>query len=124
MYKRLSNALDRQEIDAIATELVDRFGSLPEEVDNLLTVVEMKQLCRIANIGKFVAGSKGAVITFHNNDFSNPAGLIDYITEQRGEVKLRHDQKLIVTKAWHVGEKYIRGIFDVLNKLAEINIQK
>src|SRR3546814_14933553 len=35
LYRRLSNLVDRAEIDAFAAELVDRFGPLPPEVDNL-----------------------------------------------------------------------------------------
>src|SRR5262249_28007418 len=36
LYRRLATLVDRAEIDAFAAELVDRFGPLPPEVENLL----------------------------------------------------------------------------------------
>jgi transcription-repair coupling factor (superfamily II helicase) len=46
LYRRLAALVDRAEIDAFAAELIDRFGPLPEEVENLLQIVAIKKLCR------------------------------------------------------------------------------
>ncbi len=120
LYKRLSATKNRQEIDMLAAELIDRFGPLPAEVENLLAIVEMKQLCRAANIEKLVAGPKGAVITFHKSQFANPVGLVDYIEKQKGAVKLRYDQKLVIAQSWHDEQSRKDGVFDTLKELAEI----
>ncbi|NDD65993.1 MAG: transcription-repair coupling factor, partial [Acidobacteria bacterium] len=40
LYRRLSLLVDQQEIDAFAAELVDRFGKLPDEVSNLLEIIQ------------------------------------------------------------------------------------
>lgn len=45
-------------------ELVDRFGTLPDEVRNLLDVVTLKRLCREAGVERLEAGPKGMVIQF------------------------------------------------------------
>ncbi len=124
LYRRLSNTIDREAIDAIATELIDRFGPLPVEVENLLTVIEMKQLCRQANIEKFNAGPKGAVIKFRHNDFNNPSGLVHYMANQKGAVKLRHDQKLVITRMWRDLQNRTEGVFRVLRDLAEISTRE
>src|SRR3546814_12024112 len=42
LYRRLSNLVDRAEIDAFAAALVDRFGPLPPEVDHLLQIMALK----------------------------------------------------------------------------------
>ena len=43
------------EAEAFAAEMIDRFGPLPEEVENLLQSIALKNLCRIAGIDKIDA---------------------------------------------------------------------
>ena len=68
-----------RETEAMAAELVDRFGKLPEEVENLLQVVALKRACREAGVEKLDAGPKGMVIGFRGNAFANPAGLVNWL---------------------------------------------
>ena len=88
LYRRLSNLVDASEIDAFAAELVDRFGTLPEEVENLLEIITIKQLCRRASVEKLDAGPKGAVLSFRNNLFANPEGLIGHIQTHHATIDL------------------------------------
>ena len=59
---------------ALAPNLLDRFGRLPEEVRHLLEVVSIKLLCRAANVASVDAGPKGAVIGFRDDQFRQSAG--------------------------------------------------
>ena len=93
LYRRLAEIEDEREIDAFAAELVDRFGTLPEEVEHLLQVVAIKALCRRANVEKIEAGPKGAVLSFRDNNFANPDGLIAFIREQGSNVRMRSDPR-------------------------------
>ena len=52
MYRRLASLEEPEEIDSFAAELVDRFGKLPPETEQLLQLVAIKQLCRKANVAK------------------------------------------------------------------------
>ncbi|HUZ31548.1 MAG TPA: transcription-repair coupling factor, partial [Xanthobacteraceae bacterium] len=79
LYRRLSEIEDDRDIEAFAAELVDRFGPLPPEVEHLLSVVGIKALCRRANVEKIEVGPKGAALSFRDNIFANPEGLIAYI---------------------------------------------
>ena len=81
LYRRMSELEDKADIDGFAAELIDRFGPLPEEVESLLKIVAIKLSCRRANIAKIDAGPKGATISFRNDSFANPAGLIDFCAE-------------------------------------------
>jgi transcription-repair coupling factor (superfamily II helicase) len=120
LYRRIATLVDRREIDAFAAELVDRFGSLPEEVDNLLEIIAIKRLCRNAGIEKVEAGPKGAVFTFRNNLFANPAGLVAFIQRQIGTAKLRPDQKLVLMRGWDDPKQRLTGINRLLQELASI----
>jgi transcription-repair coupling factor (superfamily II helicase) len=120
LYRRIAALLDRREIDAFAAELVDRFGPLPAEVDNLLEIIAIKRLCRDAGVEKVEAGPKGAVLAFHDNHFANPAGLVAFLQEQAGTAKLRPDQRLVIMRNWEETRDRLRGINALLRGLAEI----
>jgi transcription-repair coupling factor (superfamily II helicase) len=120
LYRRLGALETEQELQGFAAELVDRFGPLPPEVENLLEVMSVKRLCRLAHVAKLDVGPKGAVASFHNNDFPNPAGLIEYLTQQMGTAKLRPDNKLVVTRAWEDRKVRAKGVKRLLSGLAKV----
>lgn len=98
LYKRIGELADNEEIADMREELTDRFGPLPEEVNNLLATVEIKLLCKDANIDKVDAGAKGILISLRNNVFAKPDKLIEFVASQFGAVKIRPDQKLFIEK--------------------------
>ncbi|NWG46648.1 MAG: transcription-repair coupling factor [Alphaproteobacteria bacterium] len=120
LYRRLSELTSAEGIDGFAAELIDRFGPLPPEAEALLDIVGIKQLCREANVEKVDAGPKGAVLTFRDNSFPNPAGLIAYVANPAAGVRLRPDQKIVVGRDWDsVGDR-VQGTRRVLQSLARI----
>ena len=50
LYRRIAGVTDTAAIDVLAEELVDRFGPLPEEVQNLLYQVRIKVLALAAGV--------------------------------------------------------------------------
>jgi transcription-repair coupling factor (superfamily II helicase) len=120
LYRRISGLVDRREIESFAAELIDRFGTLPAEVDNLLEIIAIKNLCRQAGVEKVDAGAKGAALTFHKNSFANPAGLVAWIGKMAGSVKLRPDQRLIVIRDWEGVRERVKGIEALLTQLKDI----
>ncbi len=120
LYKRLADLEDALEIDAFGAELIDRFGPLPEEVEHLLKVVFVKALCRRANVEKVDAGPKGAVISFHNNEFANPAALVDYIGKQGVLAKIRPDQSVFLQRDWPTADHRLGGAAVIITNLAKL----
>ncbi len=120
LYRRAADLADRAEIDDFAAELEDRFGKLPEEVENLLDVVAIKAMCRAANVEKVDAGPKGGVFTLHKNEFPNPAGLVEFISQQAGTVKVRPDHKIVIMRPWYAVDERMAGLKQILASLAEL----
>ena len=120
LYRRLADLVDRQEIEAFAAELIDRFGPLPAEVENLLQVMAIKQLCRDAGVEKVEAGPKGAVVTFHKAQFARPEALIAFIQSAAGKVKLRPDHSLFYGRKWELAEQRLKGVHNLLRELVEL----
>jgi len=120
LYRRLAWLTSSQEIEGFAAEMIDRFGSLPDEVENLLKTIKLKNLCKKAGVEKVDAGPKGAVVAFRNSNFANPAGLVDFLTSQKGTAKLRPDHKLVFMRRWDTPADRFEGVQYVANELARI----
>ena len=121
IYRRIAGLADHQEIEDFAAELIDRFGSLPDDVENLLKLVEIKQLCRQAGIEKLDAGPKGAVLSFRQSTTIDISKLVQYISNHTGIVSLRpEDQKLVYMKAWKDLRQRLRGAQRILRELTEL----
>lgn len=97
LYRRIASLATAEEVEDMRVELVDRFGTLPPEVENLLSVVKIKQMCRKLGISKLDVGAKGATVSFHNDRFSNPDALIDFAMKNPDSLRLRGDQKLVLS---------------------------
>ena len=100
LYRRIADMNEETDIDSFAAELVDRFGEMPEEVQHLIATLSIKLLCRSAGIERIDAGPKGAVLTFHQNLFSNPDALLNFVERHARTLKVRADQKLVFTHDW------------------------
>ena len=120
LYRRIAALENQEEIDDLAEELADRFGELPKEVQNLLDIVAIKGLCRTAGIAKVDSGPRGASIAFHDEQFANPGGLVDFIAEQAGMVKLRPDHRLVATRVWEDVDQRLTGTRTLIERLAAI----
>ncbi|HEX3351113.1 MAG TPA: transcription-repair coupling factor [Acetobacteraceae bacterium] len=120
LYRRIGALASDAETEAMAAELVDRFGKLPEEVENLLQVVTLKRLCREAGVEKLEAGPKGMVVGFRGNAFRNPAGLVAWLGKKGGQVRLRPDHKLAIARDMGMDERVrvAREMVANLNRLA------
>ena len=120
LYRRIAALENRDQIDIFASEMIDRFGSLPSEVSNLFELIEIKGFCRQANIEKLDIGPKGALITFRNNQFTNIQGLLDFIQTQKGMAKIRPDHKLVFIRPWDSLEARMKGAKQICSLLSKL----
>ena len=118
LYRRLSQLETKVDLEGFAAELIDRFGTLPREVNTLLLVVRIKAMCKRAHIAKLDAGPKGVTIQFHNDKFPNPAGLVAFVQDQQGAARIK-DNKIVLMRAWSSEADKIKGAFGIARDLAE-----
>ncbi|MDR2858497.1 MAG: transcription-repair coupling factor [Novosphingobium sp.] len=120
LYRRLNDAGDQQEIEALSAEMIDRFGPLPAATANLIKLIEIKRQAIEAHIARIDVGAKGALVSFHNDTFPDPAGLIAYAGRLQGTIKLRPDSKLAVTRIWSDPKARLNGLFQLTRGLSAI----
>jgi transcription-repair coupling factor (superfamily II helicase) len=64
LYARLARFDLYDAIDELEAEIEDRFGSIPEPVQNLLRLANLRQLCRRLGISRIDAGPQAIALTF------------------------------------------------------------
>ncbi|CAH0496653.1 transcription-repair coupling factor [Novosphingobium sp. CECT 9465] len=120
LYRRMSDAEGPDAVEALAAEMIDRFGPLPQPTQNLLRLIEIKRQAIEANIAKIDVGAKGALVSFHKDTFPDPMGLIGYVERLNGIAKLRPDNKLVITRAWGTPEGRLNGLVQMTKGLSAI----
>ena len=63
---------------------------------------------------------KGAIVAFRKDRFANPAGLVEFITEQVNTAKLRPDHTLVYRRTWETPPERLAGVETLMSKLAAI----
>jgi transcription-repair coupling factor (superfamily II helicase) len=78
-YRRLSRMTAGSEIKDFKTELTDRYGPPPGEVEHLLTKIRLKIQAVQAGVRKLDVTGKSLFITFSEAHLRNPQGMVDLI---------------------------------------------
>lgn len=122
LYRRMNGLKTLPEIESFAAEMIDRFGDLPIQTDNLLKLMHIKMNCVNAQIAKIEMGPRGALVTFQNDRFPNVQGLLDYVDRLKGTAKIRPDNKLFIERKWRDPKSRLHGLTQLttgLSKLAQ-----
>jgi len=119
LYRRLNEIDETPGIDAFAAEMIDRFGKLPDETENLLRLMEIKLHAKRACIAKLDIGPKGALVAFHESSFPNIDGLLAYVARLGDVAKLRPDNKLVINRVWSDPKARLNGALQLSRGLAK-----
>jgi transcription-repair coupling factor (superfamily II helicase) len=77
-------------------------------------------MCRIALVEKVEAGPKGATLTFRGNQFPNPLGLVKLISQHSGTMRVRPDQKVVISRDWPTPNARLKGVLGLLGQLTQL----
>ncbi|ALE03801.1 transcription-repair coupling factor [Bartonella ancashensis] len=120
LYRRLMELSYLEKINELGSELIDRFGPLPIEVQYLLKMVYIKALCRKTSVEKLDIGPKGIVIQFRNNHFNNTTDLVKWIGEQGTTAKIRSDQSIVFIRDCSTVEKRLLEAEAIMTDLSNM----
>ena len=120
LYRKAGDLISSDEINEFNEELFDRFGPPPEEVNNLLQTLIIKNKCLKNNISFIDAGPKGILLGFKNNFFKNTDKLLDWISKSSGQIKVRPDQKLFMEKQFKSREEKIENVLTFIDEIEDL----
>jgi transcription-repair coupling factor (superfamily II helicase) len=93
LYKRLASAPDAEAVDRLRDELLDRFGPLPPEAENLLGVIRLKVAARALGIASIALENGDLVLAAAASSRVDPARLVALV-RSRGEIQVLPDQRI------------------------------
>lgn len=111
LYQKLSSLETDDQIELFAAEMIDRFGTIPESFENLISIIKLKNLCKHYHIKKIDAGPKAIMIQLRDSSSISPEDLLSFIKNSSLTIKLKPDNKLLILSTLYNP----RSIFLLLN---------
>lgn len=106
-YKRISSCQTPDQFDDLKIELIDRFGFLPPESENLFTLSRLKRMATELGIIKIRGDETGATLEFSPSMKVHPDYIISLIQKSKhGEYRLLRENAM--RYALKESEKYTR----------------
>ena len=82
IYQDIALCKNEEEILDVTDEIIDRLGTMPKEVENLLEIARIKNMCREKNINKISQKANGVVFYFDGVEFD--AEIVNKIIQTYG----------------------------------------
>ena len=110
IYQNIALCKNEQDIQNITDEIIDRFGNMPKEVENLLKIAKIKYLAKGLNISKIASKNinqeQSVVFTFEQGKFK--LDINEIIKKYGSKIKFSNGIKPMITlKIGQSNEKQI-----------------
>ena len=105
IYQDIALCKNEEDIRNVIDEIIDRFGNMPNEIENLLEISRIKQLAKEKYLTKIQSRGNSVVFTYDTNKFDNNS-LSDIIKKYGNRIKFSAGIKPMITlKIEKQGEK-------------------
>ena len=119
IYQNIALCRTEEELQNVIDEVIDRYGRLPKELENLIDIARIKQLARKANILKIAQRENGIVFYFVKEKIK-PEMVNTLITKYPMLVKFSNAVEPYVTLRIKENENGIEKAKEFLNTVIEI----
>ena len=82
IYQDIALCKTEEDIANVVDEVIDRYGNMPKELENLLEVARIKELCRKLNIQKVSKRNQNFVFYFDSSKFN--FSIVDILVKEYG----------------------------------------
>ena len=117
-YKKLATAKNTDQIDSLLEEIVDRFGKLPPQAQNLVDVHRLRVLARPYGVVKVDAAPGVTNISFRPNPPIDSLRIIELVQKNR-HIKLAGNEKLRIERELKEPKDRAQMVRDVLRSLGQ-----
>lgn len=116
-YKRISNAKSDQQLSDLKSEMIDRFGLLPQPIQNLLKITSLKLLAQPIGIKKIDANAQNGRLVFNENPKVNINNILEMVAKHPQEYQLKGSEQLRFVKNMETIEKRFETIQALLENI-------
>jgi len=104
VYKKIASIMSQADLDSLYQELADRFGPLPDEVQSLLSLAEIRVICKRLSIASLKERGGSVTVEFSKVAKVSVERLLRLIKESGGRVKLDPQRpNVLVIKTGSIG---------------------
>ncbi|WP_077338779.1 transcription-repair coupling factor [Pseudocolwellia agarivorans] len=118
IYKRIASCKNKQELDEIQVELIDRFGLLPQPAKNLVHIAKLRLKAQKIGISRIEAHDSGGSIEFSDDTKVDPMQIIKLIQQKNTIYKMDGANKLKFIQKTEDSKSRFILIATILNELA------
>lgn len=117
LYKTIANCENKKALDECKIDIIDRFGLLPEPLQNLFSVTEVKLKAQKLGIDKIDLGNQYGRFEFANNTPVDPMNLVKLVQQQPQIFKIDGSSTLKCKLASETVEQRLQLVDDILQSL-------
>jgi len=96
LYRRLSNLSQKTELETMSEEIRDRFGTPPQEVRNLLSLMSLRLLLKNTGISRLDVGNDWLAVTISPDRKREPKRLVELVNNEPQRFRFLSPNKLRV----------------------------
>ena len=116
VYQNIALCKNEEDIQNVTDEILDRYGQMPYEIENLLDIARIKNLCREKHILKIAQKSENIVFYFESDEFN--FDVVDKLMKTfRNRIKFSPARDPYITFKLLDKKKILEEIKDFLSKL-------
>lgn len=119
MYQEIALCKNEEDIQNVIDEMIDRFGNMPKEIENLIEIARIKILCKKLNISKVQGKRNFVVFIFEPGEIN--IDINELVKKYRNRIKFTQGIKPQITLALeNVSEiKMLQEVKEFLEKLSD-----
>ena len=95
IYQNIALCKNEQNIQDVIDEIIDRYGNMPKELENLISIARIKYLAKELKISKIISRKTAVVFTFEGN--GDNIDIANLVKKYRNRIKFSAGIKPMVT---------------------------
>ena len=124
IYQDIALCKNEEDIQNVIDEMIDRFGNMPSEIENLIEIARIKILCKKLNISKVQGKRSFAVFTFELGEFNIDVN--ELAKNYRNRIKFSQGLKpqIIYVLQNATGMKMLKEVEEFLKTIDDFKIKE
>ena len=106
VYQNIALCKNEEDIQNVIDEIIDRFGNMPKELENLIDIARIKYLAKALSIIKIASVKTAVVFTFEQSQFK--VDVVELVKKYGTKIKVSPGVKPRVTL--EIGDKHEKQI--------------
>ncbi len=122
LYKRIASAKNRQSLEDLQVEFIDRFGLLADATRHLFECAELRLMAEQIGISKIDLNDNGGTLAFTAKPDIDPFTVIQLIQRQPRTYAMQGSDKLKISNKTENGEQRAMFLRALLGQLGARNV--